>query len=71
MTVNVGTLDRIARAILGLVLLYLAFASGAAIFAGGALKWIAALVGVVMLGTAAMRSCPLYTMLGLSTCPRK
>ena len=29
MTVNVGTVDRIARAILGVVLLYAAFVSGA------------------------------------------
>ncbi|SIS75962.1 Protein of unknown function [Roseivivax lentus] len=71
MTTNVGTIDRIARGILGLVLLYLAFLSGVPAFEAGLLKWIAALVGLVMLGTAAMRSCPLYTMLGMSTCPRK
>ncbi|QFS83517.1 hypothetical protein FIU97_11810 [Roseivivax sp. THAF40] len=71
MTTNVGTIDRIARALLGLVLLYLAFASGLPAFEAGLLKWIAALAGLVMLVTSAMRSCPLYTMLGMSTCPRK
>ncbi|MHA6324238.1 YgaP family membrane protein [Roseivivax sp. CAU 1753] len=66
MTINVGTVDRIARAILGVVLLYLAFA----VFAGGLWTWLAAIVGVVMLATAAMRSCPIYSLLGKSTCPR-
>jgi len=69
MTVNVGTLDRIARAALGVVLLYLAFFSGITLFDGAA-KYIAAIVGVVMLATAAMRSCPIYTIFGIKTCPR-
>lgn len=68
MPVNVGTVDRALRVIVGLVLLYLAFFSGAAPFAAGFLKWAAVVVGLVMLGTAAMKSCPLYSVLGIKTC---
>ena len=44
MTVNVGTIDRIARALLGLVLLYLAFLSGLPLFEGGLMKILAYLL---------------------------
>ncbi|HMQ40614.1 MAG TPA: DUF2892 domain-containing protein [Paracoccus sp. (in: a-proteobacteria)] len=70
MSVNVGNLDRILRVVLGIVLLYLAFFSGIPAFAGGFLKYGAALVGVVMLVTAAMRVCPLYSIFGVKTCRR-
>ena len=68
MTPNVGTIDRILRAGLGLVLLYLAFFSGLAAMDGAVLKYGAILVGIVMLATAAFKLCPLYSMLGLKTC---
>ncbi|NIZ15236.1 DUF2892 domain-containing protein [Phaeobacter sp. HF9A] len=70
MTVNVGTMDRLLRVLLGLVLLYLAFFSGYPLFAGGLVKYGAALVGVVMLVVAATRSCPIYSILGIRTCRR-
>ena len=68
MTVNVGTIDRILRAALGVVLLYLAFGSGLPAFEGAFLKYGAALVGVVMLIVAAVRVCPIYSIFGLKTC---
>ena len=68
MTVNVGTIDRIARALLGLVLLYLAFLSGLPLFEGGLMKIVAAAVGIVMLVVAATRVCPVYSIFGLKTC---
>lgn len=68
MTKNVGTLDRMARAILGLVLLYLAFLSGLPLFDGGLFKYGAAVVGAVMLVVAAVRICPLYSLIGIKTC---
>jgi hypothetical protein len=67
MTTNIGTLDRIARVVLGLALI--AFALGY-IFPGtgwNMLGWI----GIVPLGTAALGNCPAYSLLGLSTCPAK
>ena len=66
MTINVGTIDRIARAILGVVLLYVAFASGA--LDGSVWKWVATGAGIVMLGVAAIRFCPVYTLIGIKTC---
>lgn len=68
MTTNVGTIDRILRAALGAVLLYLAFASGLPAFDGALMKYGAAIVGLVMLGTSAMRMCPLYSIFGIKTC---
>ena len=57
---NVGGIDRILRIALGLVLVGLA-ATGTI----GMWGWI----GIVPLGTAAFGFCPLYTLLGFSTCP--
>lgn len=64
---NVGTTDRAARLVLGLVLLALPLLTG---FAAGTpwLWWAALVVGLVMLATAATRVCPLYTLLGVRTC---
>ena len=62
MKTNVGSIDRIARVVIGLVLLGLAFTGTI-----GAWGWI----GVVPLLTAAMGNCPLYSVLGFSTCPVK
>ena len=68
MTSNVGTIDRILRAALGAVLLYLAFASGMQIFASPLFKYGAAIVGIVMLATSTLKMCPIYSILGLKTC---
>lgn len=68
MTINVGTLDRILRAVLGLVALYLAFASGLPAFDGMLMKSIATVFGLVMLIVAATRSCPIYSIFGFKTC---
>jgi hypothetical protein len=62
MKTNVGTLDRIARVVLGLLLIALTL-SGVI----GVWGWI----GVLPLATAAMGYCPAYTLLGVSTCPMK
>ena len=67
MTANVGNIDRIARAALGVVLLIAAFTAGW----GTAGTVIAAIVGVVMLGTAGMRFRSAYRLLGMNTCQVK
>ena len=64
MAKNVGSIDRILRIALGLALL--AFA----VFSGHAYAWVGYL-GVIPLATAAMSSCPIYSIFGLSTCPLK
>jgi hypothetical protein len=68
MTANVGTLDRALRLAAGAILILAALFSGAGIFDGTAVKYGAIAVGLVMMGTAALRFCPLYTVLGIRTC---
>jgi hypothetical protein len=65
MPVNIGTIDQYVRIVLGLVLVAYAFQDGHAIEGW---HW-AGLLGVVPLATAFFRSCPLYTALGISSCP--
>jgi len=64
---NVGPIDRVLRIAAGIALL--AFALGY-IFPGTGWNWVG-WIGVVPILTAAIGWCPLYTVLGLSTCPRK
>ncbi len=64
---NVGVIDRVLRIVAGIALL--AFALGY-IVPGTGWNWVG-WIGVVPILTAAMGWCPLYTLLGLSTCPRK
>ncbi|MBY6068721.1 DUF2892 domain-containing protein [Leisingera aquaemixtae] len=59
---NEGTLDRALRIILGLILLSL-------VFTGPQTLW--GLIGLVPLLTGLIGYCPLYQILGLSTCPLK
>ena len=68
MTPNVGSLDRILRAVLGLGLLYFALLSGLPAFEGGLVKYGAILVGLVMLVVSATRVCPIYSIFGFKTC---
>lgn len=62
MTRNEGNLDRALRIILGLVLLSL-------VFVGPQTLW--GLIGIVPLATGLIGFCPLYRIVGLSTCPVK
>lgn len=62
---NVGTIDRVLRVILGFALI--AFALGF-IGKGSPYAWLG-WIGIVPILTAAYRTCPLYTLLGMSTCP--
>ena len=68
MTVNVGSIDRVLRIVLGLVLIALPFVSGMALFASGTATVIAVVVGLVLIGTSAIRFCPLYRIFGIRTC---
>lgn len=61
MKANVGGIDRALRIVLGLVLLSL-------VVVGPKTLW--GLVGLVPLATGLMRFCPVYPLLGISTCPR-
>jgi hypothetical protein len=62
MNANVGSIDRAIRVVVGLALLSAVF------LVDGSARWFG-LIGLVPLLTAAVRVCPLYTVLGVSTCP--
>ena len=62
MKVNEGTIDRVIRIILGLVLLSL-------VFVGPKTLW--GLLGILPLITGIAGRCTLYSILGISTCPVK
>ncbi|MCK9915957.1 DUF2892 domain-containing protein [Microbacteriaceae bacterium K1510] len=63
MTVNVGTVDRIVRVVVGLLLI--AFALGY-IAPGTSWSWVG-WIGIVPILTAIFSTCPAYSLLGLST----
>ncbi len=63
---NMGQTDRMIRAVVGVVLLILAFTT-----LSGLWGWIGGIVAVVLLATAAMGSCPPYQLLGINTCSTK
>jgi len=63
MKANVGGIDRLLRILVGLGLLALVF-----ILPGPERWW--GLVGLVPLLTGLVRFCPVYSLFGLSTCPR-
>ncbi|MAY63674.1 MAG: hypothetical protein CML29_15840 [Rhizobiales bacterium] len=62
---NVGGLDRALRIIVGLALLACFF-----IYPDSGWRY-AFLIGIIPLATGVMASCPLYSILGLSTCPAR
>ncbi len=60
-----GKIDRVIRAIIGVAALAAFF-----LLPDASWRWWL-LIGIVPLATAALGTCPLYTILGLSTCPVK
>jgi len=62
MSRNESNIDRVLRVVLGLVLLSL-------VFVGPQTPW--GLIGVVPLVTGLVGVCPVYSVLGISTCPTK
>lgn len=67
---NVGNIDMLLRLLLAAALFYLGFADNAVVSAGGA-KLAIGLFGFVPLLTGLLRYCPLYAVIGMSTCPRQ
>ncbi|MBE0553527.1 MAG: DUF2892 domain-containing protein [Rhodobacteraceae bacterium] len=63
---NVGGADRILRIAVGAALILWFFLDNGS----GFWHW-AKLIGVVPLATGLFSTCPLYSLLGLSTCPMK
>jgi hypothetical protein len=64
---NIGPVDRVIRLAIGFALIAYAIPLG---FAPTGWNWVG-WIGVVPVLTAAIGLCPLYTLLGISTCPTK
>ncbi|MEA5155819.1 DUF2892 domain-containing protein [Raineyella sp.] len=64
---NIGSTDRLIRFVLGPILIVVAFVLGVTSVAGIVLG----ILGVVLIGTAAVRTCPLYLPFGLRTTPKQ
>lgn len=62
MTQNIGNIERVIRAIVGLALISL-------VFIGPQTPW--GWIGVIPLATAILGWCPPYAMLGINTCGRR
>lgn len=60
-TTNVGSVDRLLRIILGVVLISL-------VFVGPQTPW--GWLGLVPLLTGFLRTCPLYSLIGVNTCSK-
>lgn len=64
---NMGNADRIIRVLIAAVLAYLYFSGTVT----GTLGLILVIVGAVFVLTSLVGFCPLYTLVGLNTCPKK
>ncbi len=64
MQANVGSADRVIRIIIALVLFSLYF------LLDGGLRYLS-VIGFIPLITSLVSWCPLYSLLGISTCPIK
>ena len=64
MKVNVGATDSNLRVVAGAALFSLA------VLAPGEWRWLGAL-GLLPFATGALRVCPLYTILGMTTCEKE
>lgn len=62
---NVGGIDRILRIVIGLALILGFFLNMSATY-----SWLY-LIGIVPLATGLMQTCPLYSLIGLNTCPTR
>ncbi len=61
---NIGLLDRVIRTAIAGVLLYF----GLVVYGGSVLGVGLAIVSIISFITALLGNCPLYSLLGISTC---
>lgn len=64
---NMGNIDRIIRVVLAIVFGVLYFTNTVT----GIFGIILLILGIVFLATSLISFCPLYTLIGLNTCPAK
>ena len=64
---NMGNVDRIIRILIAAVFFYLYFSGTVT----GTLGLILVVLGGVFVLTSLVSFCPLYTLVGMNTCPKK
>lgn len=67
-TANVGSVDRILRIIVGVILIALPYVYASSMWDSAAARWLVPIVGAVLVLTAVFRFCPAYRILGIKTC---
>ncbi|MDP5085591.1 MAG: DUF2892 domain-containing protein [Yoonia sp.] len=67
MSTNVGTTDKVIRIVVGLALLLTPFVANLSIFDNSFAVYVSLAVGAVLVLTALMGSCPLYSIFGIKT----
>ncbi len=64
---NMGNADRIIRILIAAVFAYLYFSGTVT----GTLGIVLLVLGIVFVLTSLVSFCPLYTLIGMNTCPKK
>ena len=70
-TANVGSFDRIARIVVGAIMIALPYLYTSTLWASPFWRWAILLIGLVLVATALVRFCPLYRLIGVNTCKVK
>ncbi|NNE54108.1 MAG: DUF2892 domain-containing protein [Sulfitobacter sp.] len=70
MTANLGTIDRLLRLIIGLALIGMPLLNVPSVWENRGLGFLCMAIGLVLVATALFRFCPIYRVLGISTCQR-
>lgn len=65
---NVGAVDRLIRIVVGIVLVAAPYVVTSDLWSNPLIRWALPAVGAVLILTAFFRFCPLYRLIGTSTC---
>jgi hypothetical protein len=68
MVPNLGNLDRAIRFLAGLVFFFAPLGNIPPIWSSSVLAYAIMAIGVILIATSLFRFCPLYRILGISTC---
>lgn len=68
MSANVGNADRLLRLVVGIILLLSPLLNMPAIWSSSGFAYASMAVGVILIATSLFRFCPLYRLIGVSTC---
>ncbi|GFE65518.1 YgaP family membrane protein [Litoreibacter roseus] len=68
MTANLGNVDRLVRILVGLALIVAPLLNTPPIWSSAVLAYAVMAVGLILAATAVFSFCPLYRILGISTC---